>query len=178
MKELDISPEIEQVFRAFRTCEFSTLAGDGTPITWPVIPLYLAQEGRFLVTAGLGLPQKAINARRNPKVALFFSDPTGSGLTNPPSVLVQGDAEVPEEIITSISEDENLDALMRKTAVRQPSGSFFSSNPLTRYLFDWYYMRLLIYITIRRVTWWKNGEAVCRINFHNSERGYLARICG
>jgi hypothetical protein len=33
-------------------------------------------------------------ARRNPKVCLFFSDPVGSGLNNPPIVLVQGLATV------------------------------------------------------------------------------------
>jgi hypothetical protein len=50
------------------------------------------------VTSAIGLPNKAYNARRNPKVALLFSDPTGSGLPNPPTVVVQGDAIVSELI--------------------------------------------------------------------------------
>jgi hypothetical protein len=155
MTVLEIPREIEAVFQDFRTCEFSTLAFDSTPITWPVLPLYLPGENRFLITAGLGLPQKAINARRNPRVSLLFSDPTGGSLDNPPSVLVQGDAEVPEKIVTSPSDDESLKALTHRVTRRQPSGEVFSANPLTRYLFDWYYMRLLIYVTIRRVTWWE-----------------------
>jgi hypothetical protein len=35
-----LSPEVKQVFTDFRTCEFSTLARDGTPITWPLITLW------------------------------------------------------------------------------------------------------------------------------------------
>lgn len=32
-KVLDLPPEVESVFREFRTCEMSTLARDGAPIT-------------------------------------------------------------------------------------------------------------------------------------------------
>ena len=53
------------------------------------------------MTTGLGYPKKAKDARANPKVAMLFSDPTGSGLDDPPQVLVQGTADV---------DDRDLDA--------------------------------------------------------------------
>ncbi len=34
-----LPPEVEEVFREFRTCEFSTVARDGTPIAWPLVTL-------------------------------------------------------------------------------------------------------------------------------------------
>jgi hypothetical protein len=98
---LALPPEVERVFTEFRTCEFSTLARDGTPITWPLVTLWQPEEQRFVLTTSIGLPNKAFNARRDGRVSLLFSDPTASGLQDPPAVLVQGDAEVPEEIHTS-----------------------------------------------------------------------------
>ncbi len=84
-----ILPEIEEVFREFRTCEYTTISRKGTPVTWPVVLLREKGTGRFIITTSIGLPQKAFNVRRNPKVSLLFSDPTGSGLENPPTVLVR-----------------------------------------------------------------------------------------
>lgn len=156
MGTYDLPPEVEEVFLEFRTCEFTTLTRKGTPITWPLVPFSKPPEtDRFLFTTSIGLPQKAFNIRRNPRVSLLFSDPTGSGLTDPPCVLVQGDAEVSDEIFTSFpGTDEQLINIMR----RQPAGAMMSSNPLMRYLMDWYYMRLYIWVTPRRILWWDHGN--------------------
>lgn len=155
MIDHDLPKEIDAVFREFRTCETSTLAKDGTPITWPTSPLYQPEKGHFLIATSIGLPQKAFNIRRNPRVSLLFSDSTGSGLVDPPAVLVQGDAEAPEEIVTL---DKRSESLARVMFSRQPAGEMYSSNALLRYLFDWYYMRLLIYVTPRRILWWDQAD--------------------
>ena len=110
----DLPPEVEGVFQKFRTCEFSTLARDGTPITWPLVTLWRPEEQRFVLTTSIGLPQKAFNIRRDPRVSLLFSDPTASGLDKPPAVLVQGDAEAPDEIkrtLCAVGEDTALQAI-------------------------------------------------------------------
>jgi pyridoxamine 5'-phosphate oxidase-like protein len=154
----DVPTEVQDVFREFRTCEFSTFAKDGTPITWPTAP-FLLESGRFLITSSIGISQKVLNVRRNPKVSLLFSDPTGSALDNPPAVLVQGDAEAPDEIVTTtVGYEEQFPTIFR----RQPASAFYSSNPLTRYLFDWYYMRLFVYVTPRRVIWRERGDFTCQ----------------
>ena len=155
MNSLTIPPDIEKVFREFRTCEFATLARDGTPIVWPTTPLYLAERGQFLITASIGLSRKVTNIRRNPHVSMLFSNPTGSGLTHAPAVLVQGDAISPDEVYTW---SEDLEVFWRHLGRLQPASRMFSSNPVTRYLMDWYYMRLLIYITPRHIRWWPEGD--------------------
>jgi hypothetical protein len=154
-KRINLPPEVEAVFREFRTCEMSTLARDGTPITWPTLPFWRPEEGRFLITTSIGLPHKAFNVRRNPRVSLLFSNSTASGLTDTPAVLVQGDAEAPDEVATSLDgfEDE-----VRQVFRRQPASGFYSGNPITRYLLDWYYMRLTIHVTPRRILWWPGGD--------------------
>ena len=151
---LRLPAEVEEVFARFYTCELTTIARNGTPVTWPTVPLYRPSEGVFIVTTAIGLPQKAFNVRRDPRVAMLFSDPTGSGLTRPPAVLVQGDATCPDEIVTGVDELDDLFALIYQ---RQPAARR-SADPISRRLFDWYCMRLLIRITPRIVSWWPEGD--------------------
>jgi Pyridoxamine 5'-phosphate oxidase len=124
---LIVPPEVQAVFCEVRTCEFTTLAKDNTPITWPTVALYEPTQGRFVITTSIGLPHKAYNVRRTPKVALLYSDPTGSGLAAPPVVLVQGHATCPDQIVT---QSEELDALGRLLMVRQPVSAKYAASPL------------------------------------------------
>jgi pyridoxamine 5'-phosphate oxidase-like protein len=155
MAILNLPPHVVSVFRAFRTCEFTTLAKDGTPVTWPTLPFFQPTTGRFLITTSIGLPDKVSNIRRNPRVSLLFSDPTASGLPNSPAVLVQGDAEAPDEVVTSFT---GLEEQLRLAFERQPASTLYSSNVAMRYLFDWYYMRLLIHVSPRRILWWEHAD--------------------
>ncbi len=154
-KRAVLPPEVEEVFREFRTCEFSTQARDGTPITWPLVTLWRPEERRFVLTTSIGFPQKAFNIRRNPRVSLLFSDPTASGLKNPPAVLVQGDAEAPDRIRTS---PNHLPEYWRRLFEIQPAGKMYGSNRPMRYLMDWYYMRLYVSVRPRRVLFWPEGD--------------------
>lgn len=140
----------------YRTCEFTTLSRDGSPQTWPVSP-HLLPDGRFLVTTSIGRPQKAVNIRRNAKVSMLFSDPTGSGISSPGAVLIQGDATVDDRAVSDVSSVPELAALVETTFERQPAGALFSSWP-GRWLFDFYYLRLLIYVTPRRGRYWPTGD--------------------
>ncbi len=142
--------EVVAVFQHFLSCELATIGKDGTPIAWPMAALYMPETGRFLITTSIGIPQKAFNIRRNPHVSLLFSDSTGSGLIQPPAVLVQGNATVSDDIITW---NDDLERLWRSVIQRQPAG-----NGLSISQHDWYYMRLLIYITPQRIRWWPQGS--------------------
>jgi hypothetical protein len=134
------------------TCEFTTLSRKGYPVTWPVSPR-LQADGRLLLTTSIGLPQKAFNIRRNPKVSMLFSEPTGSGVAEPGAVLIQGDATAEDRIVTDMSSDPDLAALMETIAKRQPAGAFWST-PIGRRLMWPYYIRILIYVTPRRALLW------------------------
>jgi hypothetical protein len=144
------------VIRNYRTCEFTTLSRDSAPQTWPVAALLL-NDGRLLLTTSIGVPQKAINIRRNPKVSLLFSEPTGSGIADPGAVLIQGDATAEDRVVTDMMADPDLAAFMQTWFARQPAGAFMSSW-LGRRLLPFYYMRVLIYVTPRRAFFWPTRD--------------------
>ena len=80
------------VLDGYRTCEFATLAKDGTPLAWPTSP-FRQQDGTLLITTSIAFAQKALNVRRDGRVALLFSDPTGSGLGAPAQIFIGGSAQ-------------------------------------------------------------------------------------
>lgn len=62
-----LPPEVDEVFREFRTREFSTLARDRTPTTWLLVTLRRPERRRFVLTTSIGMPQKTFNIRRDPR---------------------------------------------------------------------------------------------------------------
>jgi hypothetical protein len=150
-----VPPEIAAVITEFRSAEVSTLAKDGTPIAWPMAVLYQPERGRFVTTTSIGLPQKAYNVRRDGRVSILYSNATGSGLINPPAVLVQGDATAPDEVVIW---NDDLRQLWSILAVRQPSSNVYATTRLGHALMDWYYMRLLMLVVPRRICWWPEGD--------------------
>ena len=156
MKLTDQLPDsVLAVFREFRTCEFTTINKSGMPVTWPTLPFLDAPNGKFIITTSIGLPEKVFNVRRNPRISMLFSNPTACGLVEPPVVLVQGDAVAPDQVSTAVV---GFEEVLREVFRRQPASQMYSSNPLMRWLFDWYYMRLTITITPRRIRWWERGD--------------------
>ena len=163
MDPLSIPPEVEAVFHNFLTCEFTTLGRQGMPVTWPVLPIFWAERGQFIIMTSIGLPQKALNVRREPRVSLLFSSSTGSGLDHPPAVLVQGEAEAPDKVLVSPDDfgpelTEMMKPQILKLVKNQPSMGLYLMNPVTRYLMDWYFIRLMITVTPKRIEWWPRGD--------------------
>ena len=151
--------DVMDTIREFRVCEFSTIAKDGTPITWPVSARFFPNKNHFLLTTSISLPAKANNICRNSKVGMLFSDPTGSGLKNPPYVMVKGNASVLDGIHTSTNSVEGLDEYWLESIYkRQPESAMISGNPVMRWVMDWYYMRLVIRVVPMSFKWWTDGE--------------------
>jgi hypothetical protein len=140
----------------FRTCELTTMSRDGSPQTWPICPLLLP-DGRFLVCTSIGLPQKALNIRRNPKVSMLFSEPTGSGVKNPGAVLIQGVATAEDRIVADPGEDHDLRRLLERVSARQPAGALMSSW-FGRRLFPFYYLRITMYVKPDRGLCWPTRD--------------------
>lgn len=145
--------DVQDVFARFVTTEYTTIDGQGHPITWPVTPYYTRGAGAIDVTTGAGYPKKALDARRNPRVALLFSDPTGSGLKDPPTVLVQGTAKVDDA-----DWDANRRRYERESAEKLPSTREMAPPEFLKRFFLWYYARLYVYVRPERVFVWR-GDA-------------------
>src|SRR5690606_21470530 len=123
--------------------------GRGQPITWPVTPYYRPGDDCIDVTTGLGYPKKARDAAANPQVALLFSHPTGSGLENPPQVLVQATAEVDDR-----DREANSERYVREGAVKLPAAMKMIPPRSVRRLFGWYFLRIYVHARPERIYVW------------------------
>ncbi|HYH57916.1 MAG TPA: pyridoxamine 5'-phosphate oxidase family protein [Thermoleophilaceae bacterium] len=142
-----------EVFDRFITTEYTTVDKRGQPITWPVTPYHHRDEGCIDVTTGLGYPKKAYDAKANPKVALLFSDPTGSGLDDPPMVLVQGIADFDDRDL-----DANRKRYWQESGEKLPATKDMQPPKFMRGMFSWYYTRIYVHVRPERVYVWPNGD--------------------
>jgi general stress protein 26 len=146
-----------EILRSYRTCELTTVSKGGAPSTWPLCARLL-DDGRFLLTTSIGLPQKAFNIRQNPKVGLLFSEPKGSGVTRPGAVLVQGNATAEDRIVTNMAAVPELEAYFVENIFgRQPGGKMMSSW-FGKWMMWPYYMRILLYVTPTRIRYWPTRD--------------------
>lgn len=145
--------EVQAVFERFITTEYTTVDSAGQPITWPVTPYYRRGGAEIDLATGLGYPKKADDARLHPQVSLLFSDPTGSGLDNPPAVLVQGTAAVDEADL-----DQNRMRYMRESVEKLPATKAMHPPKLVQRLFDWYFTRIYVHVRPERVYVWPERD--------------------
>jgi hypothetical protein len=145
--------DVQQVFARFITTEYTTIDPAGHPRTWPVTPYYRPGDGAIDVTTGLGYPKKAEDARGNPHVALLFSDPTGSGLDDPPAVLVQGTAKVDDADLQA-----NMDRYRRESVEKLPAVKSMYPPKLLNRFFVWYFARVYVYVRPERIYVWRHGD--------------------
>jgi Pyridoxamine 5'-phosphate oxidase len=140
----DVADAVER----YLTCELTTVGKAGTPITWPTVARLSRASDTFTITTSIGLPVKAFNIRRNPRVAMLFSDATGSGSRALPQIHVQGTASCPDVVVVSPDERQEY---WRRVYRLQPAGRLYGSNAILRWLFAWYYYRLIITVIPQRV---------------------------
>jgi hypothetical protein len=114
---------------------------------------YVGENGTTLdVATGLTYPVKAERARRNPRVALLYADAQGSGIGNPPVVLVQGLATVRDADLQAAT-----DRYVRDSSARFPESFRGIPDFVVRRL-QWYLARIWIEVTPTRVVWWPHGD--------------------
>src|SRR3954447_23768455 len=111
-----LSQPVRDAFERFITTEYVTVDAREQPIAWPVTPYYSPGGETIDITTGVGYPKKADDAERNPRVALLFSEPKGSGLEQACAVLVQGTAHVDYADF-----DANRERYLRESVVKLPA---------------------------------------------------------
>ena len=122
------------------------------------MPFHHPGDEAISVTTAVGMPKKAADARRDPRVSLLFSDATGSGIHDPSMVLVQGIATV---------DDADLDlnrARYERDSAAKPTGPTEQAPSGTA--FDWYYARLYIDVRPMRVYVWRKGDLGAEPDVH------------
>ena len=140
--------ELLAVFEHAVTVEYASLTRHGTPVTVPTTP-YRGSTGETIdVSTGLTYPAKAERARRDPRVSLLFADPVGSGLEDPPVVLVQGLATVRDADLQA-----NTDRYVQASMAKLPDATKAAPRSALRRM-AWYYARIWIEVTPLHLRWW------------------------
>ncbi len=146
--------ELLEVFERSVTCSFATLTRAGRPITWPVNP-YPGEDGRTIdVSTGITYPSKADRARTQPNVGLTFADPVGSGLDNPPIVVIKGEATVRDADLQA-----GADRYARVALEKMPAAWKGTPRVLMRAQ-RWYWTRIWVLVTPLEMWWWPDGRMV------------------
>ncbi len=153
---LSPNPAITQrdIVGSYRVAELVTLARDGSPVCWPMLPDL--DRGRISFSTGYTYPAKARNAQRDPRIAALFSDPTATGRPEAdPLVLVQGIAQVFDEDLQR-NTDRYVNQLLRKGSVM----SLVLRVPLLRQSMVGYLARIWIEVTPGQEYVWPRGDGL------------------
>jgi hypothetical protein len=142
-----------EVFERSVTTEYVTIDRRGQPIVWPVTPYFRRGAPTIDVTTGIGYPKKAYDAAANAHVALLFSDPTGSGLDDPPMVLVQGTASIDDHDL-----EANRERYRRELSAKLPATRSRHPPERLRPLLDWYYTRIYVRVRPERIYSWPHED--------------------
>ena len=148
----ELPEEVWSVLDRSVTVEYTSVTRAGAPIMVPVTPYVSDDRTTLDVSTGLTYPTKAERARRNPKVSLLYSDPVGTGLAQPPVVLVQGLATIRDGDLQA-----NTDRYVRLAMAKMPAAYQGQPKFLLRSL-TWYFARIWIQVTPIRVWWWGSKD--------------------
>jgi hypothetical protein len=86
--------DARECFERFVIAELATVDLDQQPVTRPVVPHYRQGAPTIDVSTAPGQRSRASVSRADPRVALLFCDPAGSGIDDPIQVLVQGTTQL------------------------------------------------------------------------------------
>ncbi|MFC7621483.1 pyridoxamine 5'-phosphate oxidase family protein [Microlunatus sp. GCM10028923] len=144
---MQIAVEQAKVLAEVRVLELIMIGKDGGPRILPMAGAWLPDEGHILITTPLAYSQKAFDLRRDGRVALLFSDFTGSGLDGSPSLLVQGTATAPDRVVTPAE----IPAYWAELFRRNPGLADETRDEAVRATMSWYYLRLPLYVSPDRL---------------------------
>ena len=155
--------EVQETFDRFLTTEYVTVGARQQPIAWPVTPYYSPGAPTIDVSTGIGYPKKAEDARRQPSVALLFSDPTGSGMEGAPQVLVQGAAEVDDRDL-----DANRKRYRRESIEKLPGAKEMMPPKFVEGMMSWYFERIYVKVRPERIFVWAKGDLAAEPEIHDA----------
>ncbi|HEX2313499.1 MAG TPA: pyridoxamine 5'-phosphate oxidase family protein [Thermomonospora sp.] len=153
---MPIDPNVIEILSQVRVAEFSMLTRSGGVTTRPLASVWLPERELIGLSTPIAYTQKVANVRRDGRVALLYSDFTGSGLPGDTAVLVQGTATVPDVPVASF---EEMADYWRAILPRTPGIVHALADEGYRRAMDWYYWRLPIHVVPERVQVFKATPA-------------------
>ncbi|WP_414943541.1 pyridoxamine 5'-phosphate oxidase family protein [Amycolatopsis sp. cmx-11-32] len=146
-----IATDVAEVLAEVRVLEMAIIGRDGSPQVRPMASAWVSESQQVVITTPVSYPQKAFDMRRNGRVALLYSDPVGSGLTNARTVLLQGVVSAPDVVATP----QDLKEYWRELFRKNPNLVEEFADEGARSTMDWYYLRLPFFLLRKRCTSWR-----------------------
>jgi hypothetical protein len=143
-----LPPEVERLLDAALVAELTVVDANGTPITYPLIPLYDGR--RVFMTSAVLFSKKLRHLKANPKVAVALTDPVGVRAEPFARATVIGDARVVEDDLHSGWEE-----LLPLWRSKEPVIDTFLKK---RFGIPLFFERSVIEITPRRTLFWPEGR--------------------
>jgi general stress protein 26 len=145
---IQVPPWVRETFDSYLVCEFTTVKS-GKPVTVPLLPFYLPDSGKFVVTSSILFSKKAENVKKNPKVSLLFSNPEGSR-AGKHAVLVQGIAHADDSDL-----DHGWEKYLSYWRKKEP---YIDAYLAEREKFGWFWKRIVVQVEPKKILAWKNGD--------------------
>lgn len=127
--------------------EMSVVRSDGRPITYPLIPMWDGE--RVLMTSSILFSRKLEHIKKNPKVALSFSDP----------VALQGRKDratiIGEALVVDGDPHTDWERVLPLWAAKEP---VILQLLKSRVAFPLFFERAVIEVTPHRVLYWPDGR--------------------
>ncbi|PZG18783.1 hypothetical protein C1I98_38240, partial [Spongiactinospora gelatinilytica] len=142
-----VDTDLSEVLAGVRVLELTTVTAKGGVNTRPMSSVWLPERRQIMLTTPAAYSQKVLNIRRDGRVALLYSDFTGSGLEQRRTVLVRGTATAPDVVAAPQDIAEYWHGLMR----RNPGLAEEAADPVRQAAMDWYYWRLPIIVEPQRI---------------------------
>ena len=139
---------VQDTFNSYLVCEFTTIK-NGKPVTLPLLPFYLPDTGKLVVTSSILFSRKIEHMKENPKVSMLFSNPEGTK-SGKHVILVQGNAT---------TEDADLDHGWEKyLSYWRKKEPYIDVYLAERERFGWFWKRVVVQVEPKKITAWKNGD--------------------
>ncbi len=130
---IQVPPWVRETFDSYLVCEFTTVKS-GKPVTLPLLPFYLPDSGKFVVTSSILFSKKAENVKQNPKVSLLFSNPEHA-------------------------DDSDLDHGWEKyLGYWRKKEPYIDAYLGEREKFGWFWKRIVVQVEPKKILAWKNGD--------------------
>ena len=139
---------VEKLLNAALVSELTVIDPTGTPVTYPLIPLYDGE--RIFMTSSVLFSKKLEHIKGNPRVSMTITDPVATPIEPFSRTTIQGDARVIEDDLHS-----GWERLLPLWTAKEP---VISKLVKMRFAMPLFWERSIIEITPRRVLWWAEAK--------------------
>jgi len=139
---------VEELLAVALVSELTVIDGKGSPVTYPLIPLY--DGDRIYMTSSVLFSKKLEHIKANPRVSVTITDPIAAPVEPFRRATIQGDARIVEDDLHS-----GWERVLPLWVAKEP---VISKLVKMRFAMPLFWERSIIEIVPKRVLLWPDGR--------------------